>query len=115
MLAANSTKIVPKVVGSGAWAWWSDANADDLGDNMSSLNQPVNPTVEKCLEACNDNESCAAVIVNFSNAQAAATDTVTSCQFRQGRVSIPQQGVADSTKRSMIRYRTDTTDRPATP
>jgi hypothetical protein len=107
----------PAAVGSGAWAWWVDNQADNLGTTYAPSTVPSLKNVDKCLEVCNDDEQCVAVIFTFAGSPptsgAGGSTGVTDCTFRRGEVTTPTSGVDTTALRSMIRFRTDSADRVA--
>ncbi|KAF6252856.1 hypothetical protein COO60DRAFT_1463476 [Scenedesmus sp. NREL 46B-D3] len=103
LLATNSSTVKPKDVGSGVWSWWSDANTAPIGTPLTPTSGPTN-SFTACLDACNDNPTCAAVIFVVD-----PLNNFSSCTFAKGEVTEPSGG---SAQRSMIRFRTDTSDRP---
>ncbi|WIA23750.1 hypothetical protein OEZ85_000428 [Tetradesmus obliquus] len=105
LLAGNGTS-GPKAMGSGVWSWWSDAAAGGYGTQLSLTNFPTQ-TIDNCLKACNDEELCAAVVFTAEADITASTATVT-CNYRQGVTTLPTDGSADTSKRTMLRYRTGT-------
>jgi hypothetical protein len=104
----------PKEMGSGIWSWWFDDDSAALGEQMvpSLLSNPA--SYEDCLAACNDNSACAAVALQFEDliplgGGPPKLNTVDGCVFKQGVMTLPSLATndEDSSKRSMIRYRTD--------
>uniref|UniRef100_A0A383VFK1 Apple domain-containing protein n=1 Tax=Tetradesmus obliquus TaxID=3088 RepID=A0A383VFK1_TETOB len=113
MLAANNTTRSgkPAAMGSGAWSWWNDQNALNFGNKMTTLS---GSGVVDCLKKCNDDEKCAAVFFKFTGTETTLTSTsVVECTFLEGKTTTPSDGDAESALRSMIRYRTDATERPS--
>ncbi|WIA23304.1 hypothetical protein OEZ85_000071 [Tetradesmus obliquus] len=97
----------PKEVGSGAFSWFKDDDAANIGTTMTIAGSPS--TVPTFLAACNDNSACAAVVFTFTTS--AATTLSTPCEFKSGAVNLPTS--ADYTKRTMVKYTTKTDAKPA--
>jgi hypothetical protein len=102
----------PKEMGTGIWSWWFDPDSGALGENMEPplLPKPYDSTShEDCLVACNDNSACAAVALTFVSNSMKQLASANGCVFKKGLMTLPSlaSGDENSSKRSMIRYRTD--------
>ncbi|WIA44263.1 hypothetical protein OEZ86_010566 [Tetradesmus obliquus] len=108
LLAGNRTS-GPKTMGSGVWSWFSSSAAAGYGTVLTL--SVTTPNIDNCLKACNDEELCAAVVFeSTANPQVAiATSSIAvSCSFKQGVSVLPDESLGDTTKRTMLRYRTGT-------
>ncbi|WIA43771.1 hypothetical protein OEZ86_010194 [Tetradesmus obliquus] len=97
-----------KEIGSGIFSWFDDDEADQIGDTITTMSAAN--TVAACLQQCNDEAACAAVVLRFNVPGSATLISASNrCVFKRGIVSVPSGSSlpSDSTKRTMVRYRTE--------
>ncbi|WIA43769.1 hypothetical protein OEZ86_010192 [Tetradesmus obliquus] len=104
------TPVNPKEAGSGVFSWFNDDKAAEIGDTFTISPAPSPVTIVNCLTACNDEPTCAAVVLTMTNTTSNTLATTgTPCVFKRGVLSMPSTspGTSDTTnRRTMVKYRT---------
>lgn len=86
-MTVGSGNVTSKALGSGMYTYWYDGGAN-VGDNLASTAADEATTVAGCLEACDAETACAAVVMTDVMKAAQPKPTITTCSLRKGKVAI---------------------------